>query len=158
MSLTYQECTLLNGVDQNVARLEASIARPAADECQRAAALQVVILTVDVEPSNLADSAAVGLLGNRRDVENAETGAVVGLVAVVAEDVLVVVDAGAGRLVVARLLGLLQVSDIPDKRCSVAVGTRAASVVLVVLVVKDQELLVLGVENPALVGVCGTLV
>jgi hypothetical protein len=153
-----EESTLLNGVDEDVARLEASIARPAADELEDAATLSGVVLTVDVEPTDLVDAAAVGLLGDGRDVEDAETSAVVGLVAVVAEDVLVVVDGLAGRLVVASLLGVLEVTDVPDEGGGVAVGTGAAAVVLVVLVVEDEELLVLGVEDPALVGVGGALV
>lgn len=71
---------------------------------------------------------------------------------------LVVVDGLAGSLVVTGLLGVLEVADVPDKGGSVTVGTGAAAVVLIVLVVKDEELLVLGVEDPALVGVGGALV
>jgi hypothetical protein len=71
---------------------------------------------------------------------------------------LVVVDGLAGSLVVAGLLGVLEVTNIPDEGGGVAVGSGATAVVLVVLVVQDEELLVLGVENPALVGVGGTLV
>lgn len=68
------------------------------------------------------------------------------------------VDGDAGVLVVASLLGVLEVTDVPDEGGGVAVGTRAAAVNLVVLVVQDEELLVLGVEHPALVGVGGTLI
>jgi hypothetical protein len=73
-------------------------------------------------------------------------------------NVLVVVDGDAGVLVVASLLGVLEVTDVPDERGGVAVGAGAAAVNLVVLVIHDEELLVLGVENPALMGVGGTLV
>lgn len=130
------------------------------------------------------NAAAVGLLGDGGDIEDAETGTVVGLVAVVAEDVpekggkkrlasarrpldgveeqlddlLVVVDGLARGLVVAGLLGVLEVTNVPDEGCGMAVGSRAATVVLVVLVVEDEVLLVLSVEHPALVSVGGTLV
>lgn len=77
MASAYQVCALLNGVDQNVARLEASIARPAAQELEDTAALSIVILTVNVEPANLVNAAAVGLRGDGGDVEDGETGAIV---------------------------------------------------------------------------------
>ena len=85
-----------------------------------------------------------------RDVEDTETGAVIGLVAIVAKDVLVVVDAGAGSLVIARLLGLFQVSDIPDQRGCAASDSGTASFVLVVLVVPLSPLTTLDAE-----GECG---
>ena len=71
---------------------------------------------------------------------------------------LVVVNDLAGSLVVTSLLGRLEITDIPDEGRSMTVGSGTATVVLIVLVVEDEELLVLGVEDPALVGVGGTLV
>lgn len=68
------------------------------------------------------------------------------------------VDGLAGSLVVASLLGVLEVTNVPDEGGGVTVGTGATTVVLIVLVVENQELLVLSVEDPALVGVGSTLV
>ena len=68
------------------------------------------------------------------------------------------VDGRAGSLVVPRLLGVLEVTNVPDKGGGAAVGARAATVKLVVLVVHDKPLLVLRVEDPALVSVGSTLI
>lgn len=66
------------------------------------------------------------------------------------------VDGDLARLVVSGLLGFGEIPDVPDVCHGEAVGRRANAVVLVVLVVQDEELLVLGVENPSLVGVACT--
>lgn len=72
--------------------------------------------------------------------------------------VLVVVDSLPRRLVVASLLGVLEVANVPDEGRSMTVGTRSASIILIVLVIQDEPLLVLLVQNPALVSVGGALV
>lgn len=61
-------------------------------------------------------------------------------------------------LIVAGLLGLLKVSNVPDERGGVAVSSRSATVKLVVFVVQDEPLLVFLVKHPALMCVGGALV
>lgn len=80
------------------------------------------------------------------------------LVDVAVLDVLVVVDGLCGVLEETGLLGLLEITDVPDESNGVTVGARASTVSLVELIVEDKELLVLGVKNPALVSVRSTLV
>ena len=81
-----------------------------------------------------------------------------GLVDVAVLDVLVVIDRLGGVLEVACLLGLFEIADVPDKGNGITIAAWASAVALVEFVVQDEELLVLGVKNPALVGVCSTLV
>jgi hypothetical protein len=59
----------------------------------------------------------------------------------------------AGSLVIARLLGMLKVRDVPDVGDGSPRGARAATIDFIVLVVKNQEFLPLLVENPPLVSV-----
>ena len=56
-----------------------------------------------------------------------------------------------------RLLGVLEIADVPEVGYGVAIGSGADSIVLVILVVEDEELLPGGVSNPSLVGVCWLL-
>lgn len=144
----------LDGVDEDVAGLEEGVVAPGADELEGAAVGLVVVLGVDVEEAELLDEAAGGVLGEGADVDDAQAGAVVGLVGDAVDDELVVVDAVGLGLVHARLLGVLEVADVPEVGDGVAVGGGADAVVLVVLVVEDEELLPGGVGDPALVGVC----
>lgn len=87
-----------------------------------------------------------------------EAGAVVGLVSLAVDDVLVVVNAVMVRLVETSLLGGGERRDVPDVSDKEAIVSGRDTVILVVLVVEDQELLPLLVEQPTLVGVGGTLV
>lgn len=91
-------------------------------------------------------------------LKNVQTTAVVALVGESVVHELVVVDTLARGLVVAGLLGVLEVRDVPDVGDGVTLSTEANAVVLIVLVVEEQVVLVLGVEDPALVGVRGALV
>lgn len=63
-----------------------------------------------------------------------------------------------GSLVVASLLGPLEVADVPDEGGGLAVGGWATLLLLIELVVHDQVLLVVGVEDPTLVSVGGAFV
>lgn len=82
-----------------------------------------------------------------------QAGAVVALVREAVDDELVVVNAVVLGLVVARLLRLLEVADVPEVGDRIAVGGGAVAIVLIVLVVEYEELLPGGVGNPPLVGV-----
>ena len=84
----------LNGVDEDVARLEHGVRGPGPGHFGLAAAGQVVVVWVDVEVGDLADAVAGGVPRDGRDVVDAEAGAVVGLVGVAVLDVLVVVGRG----------------------------------------------------------------
>ena len=65
-------------------------------------------------------------------------------------DVLVVVHSLDSSLVKTSLLRALQRGELPDVGHGVAVGSEAIALQLVKLIVEDDELLPLGVKNPAL--------
>lgn len=149
-----EESTTLNGVDQDVAALEVGVVAPGADEVDGSSVRLGVVLGVDVEEADLGDLAAGGVLGQRRDVNDAEAGAVVALVGEAVNDELVVVDTVGGALVDTSLLRGLEGADVPEVGDGVSRGSGASGVVLIVLVVEDEVLLPLGVGNPTLVSVC----
>lgn len=68
------------------------------------------------------------------------------------------VDVGAGALVVARLLGVLEIANVPYEGYGTAVGGDTATFDFVVFVVGDEPFLVVDVEEPALVRVGGAFV
>lgn len=84
--------TTLDRVDEDVSRGEERIRGPTPNELDAASALLLVVLGVDIEECCLADSSTRGIRGNGARIEYVKTCAVVGLVDVVVNDVLVVVD------------------------------------------------------------------
>ena len=163
ISLLDNKDTTVNGVDDNESRLE-GVGRPGTSvpESVTTAGLDIV-RRVNVKVGNLLDLGTVGELGDAGNVEDTETGLVVGLVVKTVVDVLVVVDGTGGGLVVAGDNGLLEALDVPDVRHGEAVlgGTVNSSAVgvdlaLVKLIVHDDVGLPEGIENPALMGVGGS--
>jgi len=157
------EGTTVNGVNDGVAGVEGEVAPGTRVPDSRATTGKLIVLREDIEVGNLLDLAAVGVLGNGADIEDTETGLVVGLVGETLVDELVVVDGAGGGLVVTGVLGLLKVGDVPDvgDRETVLGGRVGGSagrvdLTLVKLIVHDKVSLPHGVENPALVGVRGT--
>jgi hypothetical protein len=157
------ERTTVNGVDDSVARIKSEVRPGARVPDSRATTRKIVVLRVDVEESNLLDLAAVGVLGNGAYVENTETSLVVGLVGETLVDELIVVDGAGGGLVVARVLGMLQVGDVPDVSDWEAIlggrigcGAVRVNLALVKLVVHDKVSLPHRVYDPALMGIRGT--
>jgi hypothetical protein len=155
--------TTVNGVDNSVTRAESEMRPSARVPNSLSATRKVVVLREDIEESDLFDLAAVGVLGNGAHIKDTETGLVVGLVGETFVDVLVVVNRSNRALVIARVLGLLQVGDVPDVSDREAVpggrvgsGAVGVELTLVKLVVHNEVSLPHGVENPALVGVGGT--
>lgn len=153
-----EEGTTLDGVDEDVARLEATVRVPRAGELDETVTVDLVILRVGVEEADLADGVASRVLGHGRDIVDTHTRAVAGLEDVVTPLVLVVVNTLVGTLVKSGLLGVLEITDIPDVGDGVAVGGGAGKLVLVVLVVHEEPLLVVDIVNPALVGEGGAFV
>jgi hypothetical protein len=154
------EGTTINGVDHSVSGVEGEVAPGARVPNSRATARKLIILREDIEVSDFLDLATVGVLGNRADVEDTETGLVVGLVGETLVDELVVVDGAGSGLVVTSVLGLLKVGDVPDvgDRETVLGGRVGGSagrvdLTLVELIVHDKVSLPHRVEDPALVGV-----
>ena len=154
------EGTTVNSVDDSVTGVEGEVAPGARVPDSRATTGKLIILREDIEVGNLLDLAAVGVLGNGADIEDTETGLVVGLVGETLVDELVVVDGAGSGLVVTSVLGLLKVGDVPDvgDRETVLGGRVGGSagrvdLTLVKLIVHDKVCLPHGVENPALVGV-----
>ena len=163
ISLLNNKDTTVNSVDNNVTRLK-GVGRPGTSvpESVTTAGLDI-IRRVDVKVGNLLDLGAVGELGNAGDVEDAETGLVVGLVVKTVVYVLVVVDGAGGGLVVAGDDGLLEVLDVPDVGHGEAVfgrrvngSTVGVDLALVKLIVHDDVGLPHGIKDPTLVGVRST--
>tara|TARA_R110002060_G_scaffold32682_7_gene43287 strand:+ start:490 stop:807 length:318 start_codon:yes stop_codon:yes gene_type:complete len=95
-------------VYEDVARLEVWVVRPGTGVSDISTTWEAIVLREDINVSDLADISGLRVLGNRGDVVNAETRAVVGLVDVVADHVLVVVNGCGGSLVNTGLLGCLE--------------------------------------------------
>jgi hypothetical protein len=144
--------TPLDAVEQNVSTGEVRIDAPATDKLDLAANL--IILGVDIEKADFLEACTGGVLGDRADIDDAKTAAIVGLVGETIDDVLVVVDRADGRLVGTGVLGGGEALDVKDVGGGVAIGSLAGAVHLVELVVEEEVLLFL-VDQPALVGVGG---
>jgi hypothetical protein len=113
------KATALDRVDEDVARFKVRVGAPAAEEQDHAAALDVIVFRVVVEPAHLADGRAGGVRGDGGQVKDAQASGIVGLVGKAVDDVLVVVNRLGPGLVVASLLGVLEVADIPDAKRAV---------------------------------------
>ena len=155
------ECTTLDGVDEDVARLEVWVVRPGSGVLHDTATWDHVVLGVDVDVGNFADVGTLAVGWDRGDIVDAETGSVVGLVDVVTDNVLVVIDGVSGSLVDTGLLGCLERGDIPNVGDWVSISGWATTVGLISLIIQDDVLLPLLVEDFTLVSVvsssvCGT--
>jgi hypothetical protein len=154
--------TTINGVDDGVATGEGEV-RPGSSVPESITATGLCVVTgVDVKVSNLLDLGTVGEFGDGADVEDAETGLVVGLEGKTVVDELVVVDHAGGGLVVAGDLGGFEVLDVPnvgDSKTILSGGSDSSAVgvdlALVELIVHDEMGLPVLVGDPALVGVRG---
>lgn len=73
-------------------------------------------------------------------------------------DILVVINTLGARFVETSLLRLLEVGNIPNVSDGVSRLPGANSVILIVLIVKEQILLILGIKDPALMGVSSTCI
>jgi hypothetical protein len=157
ISLLDNKDTTVNGVDDNKARLE-SVRRPGTSIPERITATGLdIIRRVDVKVSDLLDLGAVGELWNGGDVEETETGLVVGLVGQTVVDVLVVVNGAGCGLVVTGHGGLFEVLDVPDVGHREPVlsgrvdsGAVRVDLALVELIVHDEMGLPHGIQNPTL--------
>lgn len=118
----------------------------------------IVILGEDVEERNFFDASARRVTGNAANINNAQAGTVVGLVREKVLHVLVVIDGDGFALPGTRKNRLLERGDIPDEgRCMLVRGSTLL-IHLVKFVVHKQERLITGVENPALMGISGTVI
>ena len=151
----------VNRVDDRVPAARESPMRPGARIPERIAATGLrVIAREDVKVGDFLDLGAIGVAGDGADVEDAETGLVVGLVGKTVPDELVVVNHAGGGLVVAGDLRGFEVLDVPDIRHGEAVfgwrvgcGAVGVDLALVELVVHDDVGLPVLVGDPALVSV-----
>jgi hypothetical protein len=73
-------------------------------------------------------------------------------------NVLVVVDGGTKTLIVARLFRLLEITYVPNVGDGQSKRTGYMARILIVLVIHDQELLVVDVQDLALMRVGGAFV
>jgi hypothetical protein len=154
--------TAINRVDNSVS----------AGECEMAPCTRIperitttglhVVAREDVEVGNLLDLAAVGEARDAADVEDAQTGLVVGLEGEAVVHELVVVDHAGSGFVVAGDLGGFEVLDIPDICDSESIlrqrsdrSSVGIDLALVELVVHDEMGLPVFVGDPALVSVGG---
>lgn len=137
------ESTPVNGVDENEATGE-SVVAPGAGESNGASTCLVVVLRVDVEPTNLLDIAASGILRDAGYIEHADTGAVVGESGETIADVEVVIDGLDGVLVVAGDLGLFEAAEVPLRKG----GVRSLVQRLAILEVVELTMKVTGKPSP----------
>lgn len=79
-----REDTTLDGVEKDVAGLEVWVDRPGAEELNHA--VNIIILRVAVEEADLLEVIASGVLGDTGDIDDAKTGAIVGLVGKTVDD------------------------------------------------------------------------
>jgi len=149
-----EEGTTLNVAHEDVSRRE-QVVGPSTDELHLRAR---IILRVDVEESNFLNVAAAWVLGDARDVANAETRAVVAVIRKAIVDVEVVVGALNLRLVVAGVLRSGKIAYVPNVHHTLPVGGGLNSINLIELVVGEEELLPGLIKQPALVSVGCTLV
>lgn len=159
------EHTTIDGVDDDPTALEGIVGPGTRIPDSPSTTDLVIIFREDIKVSNLLDPLARGNKGDAGDIEDTETGLVVGLVSETVVDILVVVDGAHAGLVVAGLHGLLEVLDVPDVGDGVTVlgggfgvGVSGVDFALVELVVHYEMGLPVGVENPALMSVGGALV
>jgi hypothetical protein len=147
------KCATLDGVDDNVATGQEGVVAPGANKVSDTSAGSAVVLGIDVEVANLTDRATSGVLGKRANVENTKASTIVALVGETVVDELIVVNTDNTGLEVAGLAGSAKVADVPEISGRTTVRGGARPSVLVILIVKDQELLPCCVGDPALVGV-----
>lgn len=116
----------------------------------------LVVFGIDIKEASFADAVAARVFGDRANVEDGETDAVVGLVAVAIDDVLVVVDGAAFAFVVTGVKGVLEVADVEDVCGWEALGHGTDfCVALVELVVEEDIFLPCFVVDDTLVDVLG---
>lgn len=127
--------------------------RPGAGEGDVAAAGLGIVIREDIEESNLLNALAGGVAGHRGHVEDAKSGTVVGLEGQAVVHVLVVIDGLDRGLEETSLLWCAEVADVPDIGDWESVSGRSAPILLIVLIVEEKVLLVVGVEDRALVRV-----
>ena len=147
------ERAAVHRVDHDVSAVKVWVVAPSASEGDIATSGEMIILRVDVKPGDLLDSLAGRVLFHGSKIKNAETEGVIALEGIAILDVLVVVNSLSQALVVTSLLGRLERADVPDVRDGVAFGGVTDLVSLIGLVVGDEELLPVGVKDPALMGI-----
>lgn len=115
------ESTPLDGVDEDEAARE-SVMAPSTREGNDTTTHLIVILRVDVEPTDLFHVTTGRIFRNARDIENADTSTVVGKSGKAILDVEVVVDRLHLVLVVTGDLGLLEAAKVPLKEEALSDG------------------------------------
>lgn len=121
--------------------------RPGTSEGNVTAAGLVIVIGEHIEEGDLLDALAGGVARHGGHVENAKTGAVVGLEGQAVVHVLVVVDGPHRGLEQSGLLWCTEVADVPDVGDGESVSCRGSALFLIQLVIEEKELLVVGVEH-----------
>lgn len=106
--------TAINRVDDDPSAGERVVTPSSKGPVRDSTAWLVIIFGVDVEEGNLFDALAGGVTTNGRDVEDTETGLIVGLVGETVVDELVVVDGTGLGFVEAGVDGFLEVADVEN--------------------------------------------
>lgn len=108
------ECTTINGVNNNKPTGE-SIVAPGTEVPNSVAATRLVVIPgVHIKVRNLLDALARRLPRDGADIENAKTSLIVRLVSKSVVDELVVIDRADARLVVSGVGRLLEVRDVEN--------------------------------------------
>jgi hypothetical protein len=155
-ALLHDKSPLIVCIKDDVTTIKERIVVPQSHELGRVS--DIVILGEDVEERNFLDASTRRVTGNGANVNNAQAGTVVELVRKKVLHVLVVIDGDGFALPGTRKNRLLERGDIPDEGRRMLVRASTLLIHLVKFVVHEQERLVVGVKNPALMGVSGTVI
>ena len=129
-------------MNEDKARLELSIRVPRTEECHCATAFQFVVFWVNVKPACFANATPRWILGNGADVPDIQAIAIVGLVKIVAYDVLIVIDRPLSTCEVASVEWVLQIPNVEDMcRRQTFCHWADISIALVEFVVEEEVLL-----------------
>lgn len=150
-SVLEREHTPLNRIEQNITRREIWIIAPRAQKLNNTTLL--IILRMAIKEPLLLDIAARRILRQTRDVDDAQTAAVVRLVCESVLHVQVVVDGLDWGLVEACVDWLFEIGDVEDVGGCAAVTSRRADAVELVELVVEEHVGHFFVGDPALVGV-----
>lgn len=148
-----------NRVDDDKAAFEEGIATPGPSEGNIASTFEVVILGKYVKVGNLFDRLPRRVVGQTRNVENAQPCAIIALECIFANDKLVVINRGDVAAEHASLPGSFKGLDVPEigDRFALRIWPRLA-ILLIQLIVRNEVFLPCCVGHPSLVGIACTFI
>jgi hypothetical protein len=118
----------------------------------------IVIFRVDINESHLANSRPGRIWWDRRNIQNAETRAVIGLKRKTIDNILVVIDSLHTWLVDAGLFRGFERTNVPDISHGVPISSWLITARFVEFIIQEEVFLVIGIQDPALMGITSSLI